>query len=230
LKLEALIVAAGLGKRMGGDLPKQFLLLHGIPVLSHTLSVFLRMEEFSVIHVGLSPGENDRVRSQILPHLPPDDRIRLYEGGRRRQDTVRRGLDRLSDPRGWVVIHDGVRPLVTPDLIRSVVRAAQEDVGAVCAVPASDTLKRVDHTGVIKETLSRAGIWQAQTPQVFRADLLTDAHRKAEKSGVDATDDAALLEQCGHKIRVVPGDPENVKITTPRDLIFADFYLSTQRE
>lgn len=222
----ALIVSAGVGKRMGGDQPKQFLQLAGRSILTHTVGVFSGMEEFSTIQVGVAPGFTDRARQEIFSHLPSDERIRFFDGGPHRQDTVRLGLEQVAPETEWLVIHDAVRPLVAAELIRSVIRAAREDVGAICAIPVADTLKRVNASGHVEETVSREGIWTAQTPQAFRRDVLLDVHRRAEREGIRVTDDAALLERFGYKVRVVIGAPENIKITTPGDLSLAEFYLS----
>ncbi len=230
MRAAGLVVAAGVGKRMGGDRPKQFLSVCGRPILAHTLAVFSELTELGTIHVGVAPGEERRTREEVLPYLAGDGRFRIFSGGVRRQDTVRLGLAALAGEADWVVIHDGVRPLVTAGLIREVLAAARQDVGAICALPASDTLKRVGPSGFIEETLSREGIWLAQTPQAFRVDALIDAHKRSEQLGIDATDDAALLEHFGHKIRVVAGDPKNLKITTRDDLPLAEFILSRESE
>jgi 2-C-methyl-D-erythritol 4-phosphate cytidylyltransferase len=141
-------------------------------------------------------------------------------GGRRRQDSVREGLK--AGGCDWVVVHDGARPLVTPQLIEAGLAAAQETGAAVCALPAQDTVKRVDEEGRVVRTLDRRRLWLVQTPQVFRYDMLLDAH---ERSRQPATDDAALVERLGQEVRVFPGSPRNLKVTTPDDLALAEALL-----
>jgi len=143
-------------------------------------------------------------------------------GGERRRDSVRAGLDALADC-DYVVVHDGARPLVTKALIDAALAGARETGAALCAVPVSDTVKRTDDAGLVRSTVSRAGLWLAQTPQAFRTELLLRAHEATE---IDATDDAALVELLGEPVRVVMGSPRNLKVTTPADLRLAEALLA----
>jgi 2-C-methyl-D-erythritol 4-phosphate cytidylyltransferase len=147
-------------------------------------------------------------------------------GGPRRRDSVRLGLEALGECR-WVVVHDGARPLVTAALIEAGLAAAAETGAAIAAVPLADTLKDVAEDGLIRRTLDRRNLWAAQTPQVFDYDLLREAHRLAEG---DATDDAALVEALGRRVKVFPGSPRNLKVTTAADLALAQALAAKSEE
>ncbi|HZA65345.1 MAG TPA: 2-C-methyl-D-erythritol 4-phosphate cytidylyltransferase, partial [Geminicoccaceae bacterium] len=216
----ALIVACGRGQRYGSDLPKQYLPLAGKPVLRHCLERFCR-------HPGI-----DRVR----PVVHPDDRapfaaaaagLDLLEpvtGGATRQDSVRLGLESLSDePPEWVLIHDGVRPLVSAALIDRVLHALRGHAAALPALPVTETLKR-GQNGVVAGTLDRAGLYRAQTPQGFFYAEIMAAHRRF--AGAAMTDDAALAEAAGLPVALVDGDGDNMKITEPADLARAERLLA----
>ncbi len=157
---------------------------------------------------------------------PRRDVIRFCIGGERRQDSVQRGLDALP-PCDWVAVHDGARPLAGPELLAKGLEAAQETGAAVPVIPLSDTVKMVDSDGWVVETLARDRLWAVQTPQVFRRDLLAEAHRTV----VDAvTDDAAMVERLGHRVRVFPGTSANLKVTRPVDLLVAEALLGSARK
>jgi 2-C-methyl-D-erythritol 4-phosphate cytidylyltransferase len=149
----------------------------------------------------------------------------VVHGGKERQDSVRLGLTQLDNNCKLVVIHDGARPFVTAEVIDSSVEVAEEVGGAIVAIPAKDTIKRVSADGVIAETLLRQELWLAQTPQTFRVPLIREAHAWASANGVLATDDAALVETMGGVVKVVRGDARNIKITTPEDLLLAEVII-----
>jgi 2-C-methyl-D-erythritol 4-phosphate cytidylyltransferase len=218
--VSAIVVAAGSGSRMGRAVPKQFLKLGGIPILVHTLRTLGRVSEIREIILAVPAGEKDRCRDMIRRY-----RLRrvaqVIEGGLRRQDSVRAGLRWVSSDPDLVLIHDGVRPLVTPSQIRDTIRAAARWGAATLAVPVQDTVKSA-RDGHIRGTLSREELYLAQTPQVFKRDWIIEAHRRFRRA---ATDDAALVERLGRTVRVVAGSPRNLKITTPHDLRLAEWYL-----
>jgi len=216
--VSAIIAAGGRGTRFGGAHPKQLLTLGGRPILEHSVDAFVSCDLVSEIIVAL-PAD--------VASSPPDylsgrnKRIVLVEGGVRRRDSVARALARVSDRVDIVVIHDAARPLVSDAIIRRTVDAAAEGGAAIAAVRAQDTVKRADTRGVITATLSRDEIFLAQTPQAFRIAVLKDALRRDG----DATDEAMLAEQAGHPVRIVEGDPRNIKITTPGDLAIAEHFV-----
>lgn len=207
----AVIVAAGRSERMGG-IDKLFAPLGGRPLLSRTLLAF---EDTPCIdRIAVVASERNAAAVRALVAESRFARVQaIVPGGARRRDSVRAGLEALAGVE-IVVVHDGARPLVAPELVARVVEAARASGAAICAIPARDTIKEVDQ-GEVTRTLDRGRLWLAQTPQAFRLDLLLEAHRAFEG---EATDDAAMVEALGHVVRVVEGDPHNVKVTTPEDL------------
>jgi 2-C-methyl-D-erythritol 4-phosphate cytidylyltransferase len=215
----AVVVAAGRSVRMGG-LDKLFAPLGGRPLLAHTLAAFQSCP--AVDRVVLILAADNLARGLALAEEEGLNKVRtVCLGGRRRQESVWEGLEALG-PCAWVVVHDGARPLVTPQLIAEGLAAARETGAAVCAVPSPDTVKRVDEQGQVLRTLDRRRLWLIQTPQVFRYDILREAHQRSRRP---ATDDAALVERLGHPVRVYRGSPRNLKVTTAEDLALAGALL-----
>jgi 2-C-methyl-D-erythritol 4-phosphate cytidylyltransferase len=208
----AIVAAAGRSLRMGGA-DKLFAVVAGSPLLAHALLAFEVCRPVERIVLVLSP--DNLQRGQELVRDGGFDKVTaVCPGGERRQDSVRLGLEALA-PCDWVVVHDGARPLVTAELVERGLEAARETGAAIAAVPAADTIKEVDASGLVRHTLNRADLWAVQTPQVFRYDLLCEAHRRAQG---EATDDAALVEGMGHRVKVFAGSPANIKVTTVQDL------------
>ena len=218
----ALIVAGGQGRRMGQTQPKQYLMLAGRPILAHTLLAMTACSLIEGMVLVLPPPDLSFCHRHIISPLDLHLPVRLVAGGSERQQSVYCGLQAIGHHAGIVVVHDGVRPLISPDLTAACIAGAQHDGACIAAIPATDTLKQVSPTGTITGTLPRAGIWLAQTPQAFRFDLLLQAHQHAAKHHLAATDDAMLLEMLGHPVKVTPGSRSNIKITTPEDLILAE--------
>lgn len=218
-KVCAIVTAAGASRRMAG-LDKIFALVAGKPVLAHTLQAFQSCDLIAEVVLVLSeanlPQGEGLVRTYGFSKVTA-----ICPGGKLRQDSVRQGLSLLHDC-AWAVIHDGARPCVTPDLIEAGLAAARQTGAAIAAVPVKDTIKRVDPTGTILETPHRAALWSAQTPQVFRFDIIFQAYSKAQE---EATDDAALVEAMGREVKVYMGSYDNIKITTQADLALADVIL-----
>lgn len=221
----ALVVAAGKGTRMGTAGGKQFLELAGKPALAHTLMAFERALSIDAIVVVVAE-ENVKKCLQVIDEHVIIKADRVVIGGEERQDSVYHGLLAAAEFDGvdLVAVHDGARPLVTSHLIDEVVRAAGDCDGAVAGIPAKDTIKIV-RDGHIAETLRRDLTWQIQTPQVFRYGLLLEAHQRARSESFYGTDDAVLVERAGARIGVVKGSDDNIKITTPSDLVFAEAIL-----
>ena len=214
-----IIVAAGVGKRMKSEVPKQFLSLKGKPILAHTLSCFQRAAVIDQIVLVVNRNWQEESR-QIASFF--NKVAHIVAGGKRRQDSVWAGLQVIKE--GIVLVHDGVRPFVTPTLIEGVVRATEKWGAVVPALPAKETVKWVE-TDVVKKTLPREFIYLVQTPQGFRYELLKEAYlRLGDKE--DVTDDASLVEQLGMKVHVIAGEPFNLKITTPEDCKWAEMILS----
>ncbi len=220
----AIVPAAGLGRRAGGDVPKQFLLLRGIPILTRTLLSLTRSDVVTTLILVVPPGAEEWCQRHVLSPYAIPPIIQTIPGGAERQDSVFRGLERVTAETQLVVIHDAVRPFVSSDLLRRTIEAAEQFGGAVAAVPAVETVKVVE-SGFIQETPSRDRLWIAQTPQAFHRDLVQEAYRRAAAEGFRATDDAMLVERLGVPIRVVSSYPENIKITTAEDLQRAEHIL-----
>lgn len=240
-----IVPAAGLGTRMAPpasakakkDAPsKQFKELGGIPILVRTLRKFAATPAVHEIIVALRKDEIAGFRAQLEQQYPETLRRRLefVEGGEHRQNSVANALAKLSagpetaNPDDIVLVHDAVRPLVTPEVIQSVIDAAQKHRAAIAGWPAVDTVKQVERTAegaVIKATIPRASIVMAQTPQGFRFDVLKKAFDEATADGFLGTDEASLVERAGLPVVVVMGAASNIKITTPADMELAEFYL-----
>ena len=222
MHVSAIIAAGGRGARFGADRPKQLLMLGGRPILQHSLDAFVACPIIADVVVALP--------SDLLEH-PPDYLVsaakptQIVEGGGRRQDSVSRAFALVAARADVVVIHDAARPFVSGDLIARTVEAAITHGAAIAALAATDTVKRGNAERVIVGTLPRGEVFLAQTPQAFRTDVLRDALALAP-ADADVTDEAMLAEQAGHPVRLVDGDPRNVKITTPVDLEIARRWIA----
>jgi 2-C-methyl-D-erythritol 4-phosphate cytidylyltransferase len=212
----AIVPAAGVGARMGGRTPKQFMSLASAPILLLTATRLGRHPAIGTVVVAVPEGYTERAE-RVLQPLRRHARITIVVGGCERQDSVRQALDAVGEEARIVVVHDAVRPFVTPRLITEVIAAADAHGAALCALPVKETVKRVIG-GSVEATVDRANLWLVQTPQAFLTVLLQEAHDKARRDGFLGTDDSALVERLGHPVRVVPGLEANVKITTPWDL------------
>ena len=219
MHVSAIIAAGGRGLRFGGAEPKQLLLLRGEPILKRSVDAYLNCDLVSDIVVAL-PADLARRPPTYLQHRSKP--VTIVNGGERRRDSVANGFARASEHADIIVIHDAARPLVTDAVIRRTITAAAESGAAIAAQRARDTVKRVGDGDAITATLPRDEIYLAQTPQAFRAAVLRDALRL----GTDATDEAMLAEQAGYVVRVVEGDPRNLKITTPDDLAMAEHFVA----
>jgi 2-C-methyl-D-erythritol 4-phosphate cytidylyltransferase len=224
MHVTAIVPAAGGGTRLAGPLPKQYLPLAGIPLLTRTLQALLASRRVDSLILVVPPGQEARCRGDILePYGLVTDA--LVPGGADRQASVYAGLMQITGETDLILVHDGARPLITAAVIHAAVAAAAETGAAVVALPVTDTIKMAGPDGRVQETPARGRLWAAQTPQVFRASLLREAHTRALREDFRSTDDSALVERLGHPVRLVPGSPENLKITTPADLAVADQIL-----
>lgn len=227
----AVIPAAGRGERMGSRTKKQFLALCGLPVIIHTLAVFQKSPFIDEIICVASKEDHPFLGRLISQHALTKVK-RVIPGGDRRQDSVQSAIDLLEEeqrpPDDIVLVHDGVRPLVTLELIEQVVSATQKFGGAVAALPVTDSLKEVSADHFIQKSVAREKIWSMQTPQAFRLALLSEAYREAARDRFSGTDEAMLVERIGAPIRCIQGLSENIKITTPSDLKMAELLLSAR--
>jgi 2-C-methyl-D-erythritol 4-phosphate cytidylyltransferase len=216
----AIIVAAGSSTRMGG-VDKLLALLGDRPVVAHSIAAFASHSAIDGL-VVVASATNQQAITAIVAELAP--RALVVLGGARRRDSVRAGLEVLPACQ-YVVVHDGARPLVTHAMIDAALEGAREAGAALCAVPVTDTVKRAEPSGRVSSTVTREGLWLAQTPQAFRTDLLRRAHREVD---LDVTDDAALIELLGEPVKLVMGSRLNLKITLQSDLPLAEALMNLQ--
>ncbi|MNZ88508.1 2-C-methyl-D-erythritol 4-phosphate cytidylyltransferase [compost metagenome] len=207
---------------MGTKESKQYLQLADKPILVHTLERFQSMEEVKEIVLVVGSEDIERCRSWI-EHYKLAKVTAVAEGGKERQHSVYRGLQLLSSD--WIMVHDGVRPLVSEAAVRSCCEAAEAGGAAVLAVPVKDTIKQVNEAGVIVATPDRRSLWAIQTPQAFRRAVLLEAHERARAEAFIGTDDVVVVERMGVPVMVAEGEYTNIKITTPEDLPWAEFLL-----
>lgn len=208
--------------------PKQFLELGGVPILIHSLRAYAAIDAVATIVVAVRANEMERVQSQVSEY-DLAGRVKVVEGGDNRQQSVANAVTALdAAPGDPVLVHDAVRPLITPDIIQHTIDTIQKHGAAIVALPAVDTIKQVERTAdgaIITATIPRERIVQAQTPQGARFELMQRAFQDAAEADFVGTDEASLLERIGVEVSVVHGSPRNFKITQPGDLELAEFYL-----
>ena len=223
-RVYAVIVAGGRAQRFGGDTPKQYRLLAGVPMVVRALRAFDGCAIDGIVLV-VPESDLDWVGARLLPSAALSKPVRLVAGGASRQASVANGLAAIPEDESLAAIHDAARPLVSAACITACIEGARQHGACIAAVPVADTLKRVGPEGRITGTLAREGVWLAQTPQVFRTRMIREAHDAAFRSGRSGTDDAELIEQAGGIVHVVCGSPANFKITTVDDLRTAEMLL-----
>lgn len=230
MRTMAIVPAAGSGNRMGRDVSKQYLSLGGMPLLVHTLKVFEECPLVDNVLVVVPPSDIEVVRNTVLAPWKLNKVAGVIPGGKERQDSVRAGIEALDADAGIVIIHDAVRPFVTIELISQCIRAAGQEGAVTVGVPVKDTLKEVAPDGRVMRTCDRSLMWLTQTPQAFRRDIIESAHRAAVRDGFRGTDDTSLVERLGIAVRMIRGDYNNIKITTPDDLILAEALLAASQQ
>jgi len=228
MSVVALLLAAGRGERFGHELPKAFVPLAGRPLILHALEALARVPELDRIVPVAAAEELPRLREVLAEAGPQPKLSEPVAGGAARQDSVRAGVAALAEDAEWVAVHDAARCLVRPETVSRAIAVARREGAAILAVPTRDTIKRVLGTRIV-ETPSRAECWAAQTPQIFRVELLREALAKAEADGYLGTDDAELVERLGVAVHVVPGDSDNLKLTHPEDLVVAERILQERQ-
>ncbi|TFB09169.1 2-C-methyl-D-erythritol 4-phosphate cytidylyltransferase [Candidatus Atribacteria bacterium MT.SAG.1] len=225
MKIVALIAAAGKGKRMNARISKPFIPISGKPILAYTIEKFEKCILIDKIYLVVSPEEKEICRKNIILKYNFSKVQALIDGGETRQNSIYNGLKALDKDTDIVVIHDGARPLVDETIIQKSIEKAQKYGAAIAAIPIKDTVKKSERNFFINKTLNRKEIWRAQTPQTFKYDLILPAYHKAYKDKYLTTDDAAIVERYGHKVKLIIGSEENIKITTPFDIIVAENFL-----
>jgi 2-C-methyl-D-erythritol 4-phosphate cytidylyltransferase len=228
MSILAIIPAAGMGVRMGGGTPKQFLSLEGIPIFVHTLRKFMNADGIDDIFLGLRAEDMERAQGEI-------DRenftkpIRLVAGGASRQETVARALALAPPTTEIVAVHDAVRPFIEREMIQRVVEAARRDGAAILGTLSVDTVKQVEQQTIVG-TIPRERIVLAQTPQVFRYEIIREAFERAAADGFIGSDESVLAERIGCTVRVLMGSDRNIKITKPSDLPLARLYIAQEQK
>ncbi|OOF38354.1 2-C-methyl-D-erythritol 4-phosphate cytidylyltransferase [Rodentibacter mrazii] len=220
-KIIAIIPAAGVGARMKAGMPKQYLTILGKTILEHTLNLMLNHCAISRVIVALGKDDPYSPSLSILSH----EKIQLVEGGNTRAESVLNALNAVFEENAWALVHDAARPCLTETDLNKLLEINDEH-GAILAIPVTDTIKRGDKTGTILTTEDRSQLWQAQTPQFFRADLLKNALSKGLKLKHIITDEASAMELAGFRPHLVTGRSDNIKVTRPEDLALAEFYLT----
>jgi 2-C-methyl-D-erythritol 4-phosphate cytidylyltransferase len=224
---QVIIPAAGQGKRMGAGRNKLFLTLENIPVLIHTLRVFEQDTECSGIILSIHPQDKESF-NELLTEYRISKVTHLVHGGKERQDSVYNGV-KVIQADGIVLVHDGARPFVTLDTVHELVKAAESSGAAIAAVPVKDTIKKAENL-LVSETIERSSLWAVQTPQAFRVSILRKAHEYAVEDQFTGTDDASLVERLPHKVVIIEGDYDNIKLTTPEDMFFAEAILKKRKQ
>jgi len=227
LKASAIIVAAGSGVRLGSSVPKAFVKIGGRTMLSYSLATVRQVSSIDEVVITVPAGFENAARAEVAAAglgMP----VKIAPGGIERQDSVRIALELTSAESELVIVHDAARPLATPANFEECLGAAARTGGAIAAIPVADTLKHVAD-GAISATVARAGLWQAQTPQAFRRDLLVTAHQRAVSEKIVATDDADLVERTGARVEVVEASTENIKITTRSDLEIVEAIIAARK-
>jgi 2-C-methyl-D-erythritol 4-phosphate cytidylyltransferase len=220
-KTAAVVAAAGRGRRLGALQPKAFLPLGNRPLYLHCLKVLNNSPDINEIILVVPKGNLRSVKAQV-PQSKFRKLKRIVAGGPTRSASVYEGLKAVSSHTDYVIIHDGARPFLTQQLIKDTLSKARRFGAAVAGVPVNFTVKEVDSNLNVKLTLRRNRLWEVQTPQAFKKDLITEAYQRALRDKISAVDDASLVERLGKEVKIVWGSYNNIKITTPEDLILAE--------
>ena len=228
MKANTIIVSAGKGHRFLKEKKKQFYLLGDRPILAHTLDKFENCPLIHSILLVVGQEDMDYCLKEIIEKYGYRKISQLIPGGRQRQDSVKNGIDLLPKETEIVVIHDGVRPFVTKEMIEESIRSAVKCQAVATAMPVKETVKMVQRDGIVLQTLDRDSLWQIQTPQTFQVNVIKEAYHKATADGFIGTDDASLVEHLGVKVHILPGAYSNIKITTLEDLMLANLILQMQ--
>ena len=231
MKADAVIVSAGKGLRFmeGKSIrpdhgKKQFIFLGGKPILTHTLEKFETCPLIRSIHLVVGQEDMDYCLEEIIEKNKFQKVSKIVPGGKRRQESVKNGVDALPKDTDIVVIHDGVRPFVTKAMIEDSIHAAGRYGAVILAMPVKETIKISNPDGTVLKTLDRESLWQIQTPQTFQVKVIKEAYSRATEDGFIGTDDASLVERLGVKVHILPGSYTNIKITTPEDLLLANLF------
>lgn len=224
-ELSIVIPAGGQGLRMGAKVPKQFIELKGKPIIHHTIAVFEALNWVDEIILCVPEAEVSQVQNEMANR----PKVKVVVGGEKRQDSVYNGLKAIGNNSGYVAVHDGVRPFITEEIIKTVYEAAKQIGAAVAAIPVNDTLKRAEGEGFLLENVDRENLWRMQTPQIFKTELLLKAMKKAQRESFYGTDEGSLIQYIGKPVKFISGSEFNIKITRPEDLILGEWIASLNK-
>jgi 2-C-methyl-D-erythritol 4-phosphate cytidylyltransferase len=225
--ISVIIPAAGSGSRMGGDVPKPFIKIAGLPVLSHTLRCFDYVDRIALVILAVSEGCKT-LAQQAIESSGVKVPVKIVNGGAERLDSIRNALQHIAPGTSLIAVHDAVRPFVGRELLLRLIESAEKYGSSIPGLPVTDTIKQIDNDGLVISTPLRSSLRSVQTPQIFRTDILKSAYKHAALQGIRATDDASLVEYLGHEVKVIEGTPENIKLTYPEDLQKAAFILNNK--
>lgn len=224
-KVVAIIPAAGQGSRMGASISKVYIEILGRPLLAYTLDKFQSHPMIAEIIILTRENEREYCQKEVVQKYGFSKVSKIVVGGQERQDSVRLGLGAVADDANIVLVHDGARPLIRENIISQAIEKALAHGAAIVGVPVKDTIKVVDDKRVVQCTPERHTLWAVQTPQVFHRDILLNAYEQATREGWTATDDASLVEKAGGQVHMVQGGYDNIKVTTPEDLVYLEELL-----
>lgn len=232
-RIAAIIAGAGYGRRMGKNKHKMLIEIEGLKVLEWTLRALKNADAIDTYILVLRPEDMAYVEEILCPAVfDPEDQVLIVPGGKERSDSVKAGLKALPEDTDYILVHDGARPFVSGTIIhRAIDRLLRGDVeGVIAATPCKDSMKTVGIDGIIRQSPDRRDLYKAQTPQIFRRDILLEAYSQVLPGQADLTDDAQIVGQVGGRVAVVPGEETNIKITTPEDLSLGQLILKDRRE
>lgn len=225
--LALIVPAAGIGSRLGKDVPKPFIKINGNTILRHTLEKFVELDPLVQVIIPVSEKYKsiaEKILSDLFPHL----NTKTVKGGKERQDSIRNAINALQGDVKYVAVHDAVRPFIKADIVLNCYHQACKSGGAITAIRAKDTIKQSNSRGLVENTPDRSRLWHAQTPQIFEAGLFQRAYRTAKDQNYSGTDDSSLIENIGGDVVLVEGSYKNFKITYPSDLEFATLLIEKQ--
>ncbi|MCA9407051.1 MAG: 2-C-methyl-D-erythritol 4-phosphate cytidylyltransferase [Candidatus Omnitrophica bacterium] len=227
MKVEVIVLSAGIGTRFNSKTPKPLIPLNGQPLITYSLDIFQQCSFVNTVTLVIHSDYREEYE-HVVNEYKLDKVKNIIPGGMTRSESVKEGLKKLSPNTEIVVIHDGARPFITQDMVKGLLEACQRHQAVITATPVKPTIKRVNREEMtVKETLNREELWEVQTPQVFARELLEKAHNEAENQ--NPTDDAYLVEQLGIKVKILPGDYRNIKVTTVEDLVIAQALLNLKK-
>lgn len=227
--VSVIIPAAGRGTRMGKSINKQYITLDNKTILTHTITAFDKCPYIDEILIVVADNEEKLFKNKVLKEYKIKKPYKLVIGGKTRQASVYNAVKKVDERCTIISVHDGARPLISNKEIVNTVLGAKKFGGCVLGVPVKETVKQADENGFVSGTVERSSLYNIRTPQVFKSEILKDAYKNAEEKGIVGTDDSFLVEQNNVKVKIIKGSYNNIKITTPEDLIYAQEILSSRK-